>query len=245
MTSPLPAATPAVANQAAPRHVAIIMDGNGRWARERGLPRLGGHKAGTEILRKVVRTFAEKGVKYLTIFAFSTENWSRPEEEVEGLWRILAGVVDRETATLREYGIRLRHLGRRDRISPRLLASIDQAVALTKDNDRLTLSVALDYGGRGEIIEAVRSLLAAGVRPGDLTEEVFSARLYTAGLPDPDLVIRTAGEMRMSNFLIWQSAYAEFYVTSTYWPDFDQDEIEKALAAYSLRQRRFGGVVPR
>ena len=233
--------TPWSEDSASPAHVAIIMDGNGRWAAERGLPRLSGHQAGTENIRSVIEAFAERGVKYLTIFAFSTENWSRPEAEVEGLWRLLGGVIEREVESFHRHGIRLRHLGRRDHLSNSLLKAIDRAVELTKGNHRLTLSVALDYGGRHEIVEAVRGMIAAGVTPEAVTEGCVSSYLYTAGLPDPDLVIRTAGELRMSNFLIWQTAYAEFYVTGTYWPDFRTQEIEKALEAYSRRKRRFGG----
>ncbi len=226
-----------------PRHVAIIMDGNGRWARERGLPRLGGHKAGTANIRNVIRAFADHGVQYLTIYAFSTENWSRPDTEVKGLWHILSQVIRRERDELHKNGVRLLHIGRRDRLSPRLVKAIDQAVELTRYNTRITLSVALDYGGRAEIAEAVRRMLATGLRPDQVTEEAIARHLYTAGVPDPDLVIRTAGEMRMSNFLIWQSAYAEYYSTTVYWPDFNQAEVERALQAYARRERKFGGVV--
>lgn len=228
-----------------PAHVAVIMDGNGRWAMERGLPRLGGHNAGTENIRTVIQTFAERGVKFLTIFAFSTENWSRPESEVQGLWRLLRTVIERELPSLQKNGVRLRHLGRRDRLSPSLLTAIDRAVELTQNNNGITLSVALDYGGRSEIVEAVRAMVRDGVRPEDVTEKNFSSYLYTADLPDPDLIIRTAGELRLSNFLIWQCAYAEIYVTPTYWPDFGPEEIERALEAYNLRHRRFGGITPR
>ena len=243
MTTPSSAQQSALAKDTAPPvHVAIIMDGNGRWATARGLPRLGGHQAGTENIRSVIQTFAELGVKYLTIFAFSTENWSRPETEVEGLWRLLGEVIAKQLDSLNKNGIRLRHLGRRDRLSPHLLKAIDHAVDVTQNNTRLTLNVALDYGGRSEIVEAARAMIATGVAPENVTEERFASFLYSAGIPDPDLVIRTGGEQRMSNFLIWQTAYAEFYATPTFWPDFGKAEIEKALEAYSRRHRRFGGV---
>ena len=226
-----------------PTHVAIIMDGNGRWARERGLPRLGGHRAGTENIRRVIQAFADYGVKYLTIYAFSTENWSRPPQEVQGLWQLLSQVVRRKLDSLHRNGVRLLHIGRRDRLAPRLLKAIDDAVELTKDNTGITLSVALDYGGRAEILHAVRRMMQDGLKSEEITENTLSGYLYTASIPDPDLVIRTAGEMRLSNFLTWQSAYAEYYTTPAYWPDFDQEEIERALRAYSQRERRFGGIV--
>jgi undecaprenyl diphosphate synthase len=223
-----------------PQHVAIITDGNGRWAAERGLPRLEGHRAGTKNTSRVIKAFAEQGVRYLTIYAFSTENWSRPEEEVEGLWRLFAHVMESEREHLHAQGVRLRHIGRRDRISPTLLRAIDDAVALTANNTSITLNVALDYGGRYEIVEAVRQIVNSGARPEDVNEDVIAAHMYSAGTPDPDLVIRTGGEMRLSNYLIWQTAYAELYVTQTYWPDFGVEEVRKALEAYSRRQRRFG-----
>ena len=226
-----------------PTHVAIIMDGNGRWARERGLPRLGGHRAGTDNIRRVIETFADYGVKYLTIYAFSTENWSRPPQEVQGLWQLLSQVVRRELDSLHRNGVRLLHIGRRDRLAPRLLKAIDDAVERTKDNTGLTLSVALDYGGRAEIVHAVRRMMQDGLKSEEINEDTLSRYLYTASIPDPDLVIRTAGEMRMSNFLTWQTAYAEYYTTPAYWPDFDQEEIERALKAYGQRERRFGGIV--
>jgi len=243
MTTPMPAQQSSSNHTSGlPVHVAIIMDGNGRWATERGMPRLDGHNAGTENIRTVIRTFAERGIQYLTMFAFSTENWSRPQSEVQGLWHLLGDVIDRELPSLHENGIRLRHIGRRDRLPGELLAAIDHATGLTKDNARLTLSVALDYGGRAEIVAGIREILRDKLAPEQITEDRLAAYLYTIGLPDPDLVIRTAGELRLSNFLIWQCAYAEIYVTQTYWPDFGPAEIDKALEAYSRRQRRFGGV---
>jgi undecaprenyl diphosphate synthase len=225
-----------------PRHVAIIMDGNGRWARERGLPRLEGHRQGTENMRRVVSAFDKHGIKYLTLFAFSTENWNRPRSEVSGLFRLLANVIDRETEALHRREVRLRHVGRLDGLSTRLTKRVKRAVELTKDNTGMTLTVAFNYGGRTEILDAVRCLLSRGVTPVELDEELFHRCLYTPDLPDPDFIIRTGGEVRVSNFFLWQAAYSEYYFTPTYWPDFGEEEIEKALLAYSQRQRRFGRV---
>jgi undecaprenyl diphosphate synthase len=227
-----------------PTHVAIIMDGNGRWARERGLPRLAGHRAGTENLRRVIRACVEFGIKILTIYAFSTENWGRPEAEVRGLLSILEQVIDSELDELHQQGVQLRHLGRLEGLSPQLQEKVRRAIELTKNNDRLILNVAFNYGGRDEILQAVRRLIADGVRPEEVTEALFTRYLYTAGLPDPDLIIRTSGELRVSNFLIWQAAYAEYYATPVYWPDFDKEELRKALVEYSRRQRRFGVLSP-
>jgi len=223
-----------------PTHLAIIMDGNGRWARERGLPRLAGHRAGTENLRRIIRACVEFGIQILTIYAFSTENWGRPEPEVRGLMGILEQVIDRELDELHREGVQLRHLGELEGISPELQRKVRQAIELTKDNNRLILNVAFNYGGRDEILRAVRCMLEDGVRPEDVSEQLFSSYLYTAGLPDPDLIIRTSGELRVSNFLVWQAAYAEFYATPVYWPDFDKEELRKALLHYSRRERRFG-----
>lgn len=225
-----------------PNHVAIIMDGNGRWAKQRGLPRIEGHRAGTDSLRRVVEGFRDYQIRYLTLYAFSTENWSRPMREVRGLLRILAGVIDRESKALHEKGVRLSHLGRIDGLPQEVQAKVRRAVEMTKENTVMTLSIAFDYGGRAEILDAIRHIIRAGVSPEDVTESLFSRYLYTADVPDPDLVIRTAGEMRLSNFLIWQSAYSEYYSTPTLWPDFDVREIEKALVVYSQRERRFGGL---
>ena len=218
------------------------MDGNGRWAKERGRLRLEGHRAGTDNIRRVIETFSEYGVQYLTIYAFSTENWSRPQREVRGLWTLLGRAIARERDALHKKGIRLIHIGRRDRLARRVLKAVDDAVELTKSNTGLTLIVGLDYGGRAEIVHAVQRIIQSGVKPEEVTEETISDHLYTAAFPDPDLVIRTAGEMRLSNFLTWQSAYAEYYPTSAYWPDFDRHEIEQALKAYSQRERRFGSI---
>jgi undecaprenyl diphosphate synthase len=225
-----------------PHHVAIIMDGNGRWAKQRGLPRLAGHRAGTNNIRHVLDTFRKYKVKYLTLYAFSTENWNRPESEVKGLIHILGQMIKRETMNLHRNGVRLCHLGRLDGLSPMLQRKVQEAIELTKDNTSLNLSVAFNYGGRAEILDAVRRILAQGLSPENIDETLFSKYLYTADLPDPDLIIRTAGEMRLSNFLLWQTAYSEFYATPTLWPDFGPEDIETALAAYSQRQRRFGGL---
>jgi len=225
-----------------PNHVAIIMDGNGRWAKQRNLPRLAGHRAGTENIRSVIRCFAEYEVKYLTLFAFSTENWHRPQDEIQGLMGILEEVIDRETQSLHEEGVRLLHLGRLGGFSPQLQQKIKHAIELTKDNTRMTLCVAADYGGRAEIQDAVKRIISDGLSPESITETLFSNYLYTAGLPDPDLIIRTGGEMRISNFLLWQAAYSEYYFTPTLWPDFGKEDIEGALIAYSQRERRFGGI---
>jgi undecaprenyl diphosphate synthase len=225
-----------------PNHVAIIMDGNGRWARERGLPRLAGHQAGTENTRRIIESCARFGVRVLTLYAFSTENWQRPREEVEGLLHILSEVIDRETAALHKNGVQLRHLGNPNGLPMALRARVEQAVALTRHNERLQVNVAFNYGGRAEILQAVQRMLADRVAPEDVTEELFASYLHTAGVPDPDLIIRTAGEMRLSNFLLWQAAYAEYWSTPTQWPDFGEEELYRALCAYGQRQRRFGRV---
>jgi len=227
-----------------PLHVAIIMDGNGRWARARGLPRLAGHRAGVDNLRRVLEAATEFGIRYLTIYAFSTENWSRPPDEVRGLLNILEDVIDRELQSLNKNGVQLRHIGRLERLSPELQAKVHQAVEMTQHNERLVLNIAWNYGGRDEIVEAVHRMMENGVLPDDVDEDLVSQYLYTAGIPDPDLIIRTSGELRASNFLIWQGAYAEWYVTPTYWPDFGRDELLEALWEYARRDRRFGRVEP-
>jgi len=220
--------------------VAIIMDGNGRWAQSRGLPRLAGHQAGTENIRRILKACVEHGVKILTLYAFSTENWGRPNAEVKGIMRILEQTLDRELPELQKNGVQLRHIGRLEGISETLKQKVREAIELTKDNDRIILNVAFNYGGRTEILDAVRRIVESGLNPDQLDEALFSQYLYTAGLPDPDLIIRTAGELRISNFLIWQSAYSEYYATPTYWPDFDEKELYRALLDYSRRERRFG-----
>ncbi len=225
-----------------PAHVAIIMDGNGRWAQEKGLPRLSGHRAGTENLREVIEACAEFGIQYLTIYAFSTENWKRPSEEIQGLMGIFKTMLDRELKNLHQNGVQLRHLGRLDRIDEELQTKVRDAIELTKDNRTLILNIAFNYGGRDEILQAVKGLIADGYRPEDITEDLFSKYLFTADSPDPDLIIRTSGEYRCSNFLIWQGAYAEWYFTPTYWPDFNREELHKALQVYNQRDRRYGEI---
>ena len=227
-----------------PRHVAIIMDGNGRWARSRGFPRIEGHRAGTENIRRVLRAFSNHGVKYVTIFAFSTENWDRPSDEVQGLLAILRQAIGREVQALHEQGVRIRHLGNLRRMSDDLQNAMLESIELTKDNDGVTLNVAFDYGGRAEILDAIKGIVADGIPTEEITEELLGRYLSSHDCPDPDLIIRTAGEMRLSNFLLWQSAYAEYYSTAVLWPDFDESEVDTALAAYSQRQRRFGKVLP-
>jgi undecaprenyl diphosphate synthase len=225
-----------------PTHVAVIMDGNGRWATSRGLPRLAGHRAGTENLRRVIRACVEFGVQYLTIYAFSTENWGRPKEEVEGLMNILADVIDKELAELNEEGVQLRHIGRLESLDPSLRGKVLKAVDQTKNNNRLILCIAWNYGGRDEIVCAIHKMIEDGLKADQITDELVSQYLFTTGIPDPDLIIRTSGEMRTSNFLIWQAAYAEWYTTPILWPDFDREELLKALKEFGLRDRRFGRI---
>jgi undecaprenyl diphosphate synthase len=222
--------------------VAIIMDGNGRWALARGLPRLAGHRAGTENLRRIITACVEFGVKYLTIYAFSTENWGRPAEEVDGLMHIVEDVIDRELAELHKQGVQLRHIGRLERLDPKLQKKVLNAVELTSKNERLVLNVAFNYGGRDEIICAIQKMIRDGLQAEEIDADVVTRYLFTAGTPDPDLIIRTSGELRISNFLIWQAAYSEWYVTKTYWPDFDKEEFRKALDTFSRRDRRYGGL---
>ena len=227
-----------------PKHVAIIMDGNGRWASERGMHRSEGHRAGVDNVRRITTSFANHGVKYLTLFAFSTENWERPDDEVGFLISLMGEAVRQETQPLHAQDVCIRHIGRLDRLPDGLQDAIRESMELTKDNNGITLNLAYDYGGRAEIIDAVRAMVADGLRPDDITEDVLQRHLYTAGMPDPDLIIRTAGEMRISNFLIWQSAYAEYYATDVHWPDFDERQVAKALEAYGGRQRRYGRLDP-
>jgi undecaprenyl diphosphate synthase len=225
-----------------PQHVAIIMDGNGRWAKKRHLPRLVGHNAGSENIRPVVKIFASYGVKYLTLYMFSTENWNRPRTEVAGLLSLLGRKIDQETRAFHQENIRLIHLGRLDRLSRKLREKVEAAVELTKNNTGLTLCLAFDYGGRDEIVQAAKRIADTGIPGDNIDESVFAWYLYNPNIPDPDLVIRTAGESRLSNFLIWQSAYSEFYFTPVLWPDFGPKDVEEALSEYKLRQRRFGKI---
>lgn len=225
-----------------PNHIAFIMDGNGRWAQQRGLPRLAGHRAGIENTHSIISHLNKLGIKYVTLYSFSTENWSRPKEEISGLLSILSESIEKESLELHKHGVKLRHLGRLERLPQHLKQAIKRALKLTKNNNGMTLSLAFDYGGRLEILDAVRDIIAKGIPAQEIDEKLFSNYLYTAGLPDVDLVIRTGSELRLSNFLLWQSAYSEYYFTKVLWPDFNTKELEKALIAYSKRRRRFGGL---
>jgi undecaprenyl diphosphate synthase len=228
-------------SSATARNVAIIMDGNGRWAARRGLPPLAGHRAGTRALRRTVEAAPDLGVRSLAVYAFSTENWGRPEREVDDLMTLFSETIEREFPDLHRQGVRVRFVGRRDRCPESLRTLMDDMEQRTAGNTRLDLWVVFDYGSRAEILHAVRELMAAGVDPAAVDEQQLREHLYAPDMPDPDLVIRTSGEMRMSNFLLWQSAYAEFEFTSTLWPDFGSAELESALHAYAGRRRRFGG----
>lgn len=223
-----------------PTHIAIIMDGNGRWAKQRGLPRLAGHRAGTENLRRILRACVEFGVKILTIYAFSTENWGRPEAEVKGLMRILEDVIDRELPELHKEGVQLRHLGNLSHLSSNLQKKVLDAIELTKNNTQLILNVAFSYGGRAEIVHAIQQIVRHGHKPEEIDEALVGQYLYTGDLPDPDLIVRTSGELRISNFLLWQAAYAEYYAAPVFWPDFDKEELRKVLLHFGQRNRRFG-----
>ena len=225
-----------------PRHVAIIMDGNGRWAKKRGLPRLVGHNAGGDNIRPVVKIFSDCGVKFLTLYMFSTENWNRPRIEVAGLLTLLGKKIDQETQAFHQENIRLIHLGRLDRLSQKLREKVQAAVELTRNNTGLTLCLAFDYGGRDEIVRAGRRMVSAGVISDIVDESVFGQYLDNPAIPDPDLIIRTGGESRLSNFLLWQAAYSELYFAPVLWPDFGRKDIEEALSEYKRRRRRFGGI---
>ncbi len=236
---------PPISNVQIPRHVAIIMDGNGRWAKQRGLSRQKGHRSGAENIRRVIRAAGERGISTLTLYAFSTENWSRPRTEVSALIRLIPRFIKSELKELHENGVRLLHIGNLDTLDPKIREQVEQAMEMTKDNTRMTVALAFSYGGRDEIVHAVRRIVAERVKPEAIDDALIASHLYTTGIGDPDLVIRTGGEMRLSNFLLWQSAYAEFYSTPAYWPDFDEGEIDRALEAYGQRERRFGGVEAR
>ncbi len=223
-----------------PKHVAVIMDGNGRWALRRGLPRIAGHKRGADVVRRVTEQCRKLGVSVLTLYAFSDENWRRPKEEVGFLMDMLGSFLKAEIAAMKANGIRFRTIGRIERLPATARNWIQKATAETAGNTGLVLNLALSYGGRGEILEAIKRMRPENVETEALTEEVFSSHLDTAGLPDPDLIIRTSGEKRISNFLLWQAAYAELYFTDTLWPDFDEKELLAAIVDYQGRQRRFG-----
>ncbi len=237
-----PQAPPPRPLERVPQHVAIIMDGNGRWARQRGKPRLAGHRAGTENIRRIIERFSDYGVSYLTLYAFSTENWDRPRYEVLGLMRLLSMFLNREVGNLHENGIKLLHLGDLEPLSGGLQKQVRQAIELTKDNQGMTLSIAFNYGGRAEILKAVRAIVADGVAAEQIDEALFSRYLFTRDHPDPDLIIRTAGEMRISNFLLWQGAYSELFFVDDYWPDFGVTHVDDVLTAYGGRRRRFGSL---
>jgi undecaprenyl diphosphate synthase len=232
-----------------PRHVAIIMDGNGRWALSRGLPRSAGHRMGVEAVRRTVRAAIEMGVQYLTIFSFSSENWARPASEIDDLLGLMKRFVRRDLAELHENNIRVRVIGERDGVDSELLRLIDEAVALTSGNSRLDLVIAFNYGSRAEIARAAKRLaervVAGTIRPEDITPDVLSNALDTQGLPDPDLLIRTSGELRLSNFLLWQSAYTEFVFLDACWPDFGRELLQQAVDEFGRRDRRFGRVAAR
>ncbi len=223
-----------------PQHIAIIMDGNGRWAAGRGLSRMEGHRAGTENLRPIIRACVDFDIKYLTLYAFSTENWGRPREEVNGLLAILESVIDRELNELNAEGVRIVHVGRLEAMPKKVREKVRHSMEVTRNNDRIILNIAWNYGGRDEIVYAIQQIVKEQIKPEDINEDMVTRHLFTHGCPDPDLIIRTSGEMRSSNFLIWQSAYSEWYFTPTFWPDFNKDELKKAIEDFSHRKRRFG-----
>ncbi len=225
-----------------PTHLAIVPDGNGRWAERRGLPRLLGHRAGAETTRRLLRYLGTYPIKFITLYGFSTENWSRPNEEVSGLFDILVEYINIYTRELKENGYRIRHLGRIQELPEKLQDALKMAEEETRECDRLTLSLAFNYGGHAEIVDAARSLMSEGYHPEQVTEAVFEDHLYTRGMPPVDLLIRTGDEVRLSNFLIWQAAYSEYHFTRVLWPDFSKSDIDRALLSYSKRQRRFGGL---
>jgi undecaprenyl diphosphate synthase len=225
-----------------PTHVAIIMDGNGRWAKQRGLSRMEGHEAGTENIRRILSRAAELGIGYLTLWAFSTENWRRPAEEVEGLMRILGSAIDSETAELHRQGAQLRHIGDLEALQPDLRQSVLEAIELTKDNSRIVLTLAFNYGGRQELVHAICNMLRDGIDPDSVDDATVQRYLYMPDLPDADLIVRTSGEWRLSNFLLWQSAFSELHFTPKLWPDFGPEDLDAAVLDFSQRERRFGGL---
>ena len=239
-----PLQPPPVDGANVPVHVAFIMDGNGRWAQKKGLPRIAGHEVGVTRIQGVLETLEPMGVKFVTIYAFSTENWGRPQEEVDGIMDIFSEAVDRQTRELHEKNVRIVHVGRSENLGSELRESVAEAQRLTSKNTGITLNIAFDYGGRAEILEAVRRIIRDGLDPDVIDEESFSRYLFTAHSPDPDLIIRTGGEQRISNFLLWQSAYSEYVSTPTLWPDFDAAELVQVLQTFSHRHRRYGGLDP-
>lgn len=243
-TQSQPVAEPSSASesQAPVRHIAIIMDGNGRWATKRHLPRLAGHKAGVDALLRVVECARDEHIEMLSVYVFSTENWTRPKAEVDGLMRLVWETLRLQLQRLHKEGVRLRHLGRLYNLPPDLQSAIRDSVELTKNNRVIDVNVCFNYGGRAELVDAVRQIIADGRDPDSITEELISSYLYTRDLPDPEMVIRTAGEMRVSNFLLWQLAYSEYYATPTLWPDFGREDLLAALESFQKRQRRYGGL---
>jgi len=225
-----------------PTHVAIVPDGNGRWAEQRGLSRLKGHQAGVKNMRAIVEYLNDYQIKYVTLYGFSTENWGRPGDEIDGLFHILKERIDKDVPKLHKKGVRVRHLGRLEELPSWLQQAVNRGVELTKNNTGMTLNLAFNYGGRVEILDAVRHLITEGISPQKIDEKLFSSYLYSTGLPDVDLLIRTGDELRLSNFLIWQTAYSEYHFTQVLWPDFTEEDIDKALLAYSQRERRFGAL---
>jgi len=223
-----------------PHHIAIIMDGNGRWATSQGLDRSTGHEKGTLNIQSVLQAFSAHGVKYITLYAFSTENWNRPQSEVDNLMRLTVSSISDQLLILHSEGIRITHLGEKSSLPPEVKEAIKKCEKTTFHNDKLILNLAFNYGGRSEIVKAVKKLVEDKVNPLEINEHQIEERLYTKGIPDPDMIIRTAGEMRLSNFLIWQSAYSEYYSTETLWPDFNESDVSKAIAAYRVRTRKFG-----
>ncbi len=237
-----PPQPPAGAN--VPVHVAFIMDGNGRWAQKQGLPRISGHEVGVQRIQGVLETLGPKGVKFVTLYAFSTENWGRPQDEVDGIMDIFSEAVASQTQALHEKNVRIVHVGKTENLGTDLSKAVSEAQSLTANNTGITLNVAFDYGGRAEILEAVRRIIRDGVDPDSIDEDLFSRYLFTAHSPDPDLIIRTGGELRISNFLLWQSAYSEYYHTPTLWPDLDSEELLQVLDTFANRRRRYGGLNP-
>ena len=244
LRDPTPETLEALSARTVPRHVAVVMDGNGRWARKRFMPRFFGHKQGVDALVRAVGAFRDRGVGYLTVFAFSSENWKRPSDEVSGLMGLVLVAVSKYLTKLAGDGVRIRIIGDRSAVSDKLRKAWEHAEALTEHNDRITLSVAFNYGGRWDVVQACKQAIAKGVTAEHFDEDALSRHMALNFAPDPDLFIRTGGEMRISNFLLWQAAYSELYVTECLWPDFGEAEIDAALAAFAARDRRFGGIAP-
>jgi undecaprenyl diphosphate synthase len=229
-------------NQNSPNHIAFIMDGNGRWAESRGLNRIEGHRKGIEHIEQLLTLLSNKGVKYVTLYAFSTENWARPKSEVNGIFKLLRAALSKQLDTLSKSNIKLKHIGSKNGLSKSTQLALDKAINATKNNNGMTLVIAINYGGRSEIIEAVKKIMQTELDYKDINESTLSSYLQTSTIPDPDLIIRTGGEFRTSNFLIWQSAYSEYYISNTLWPDFSIDDVEMAIEAYRNRERRFGNI---